>query len=277
MHGGRPKAQPLLEATHELWCQAYLGDEYEYLLAGPEHGFDEPQVDFGFATARNPVEYESPKSVSLPDRLHGLFLIGVEYRAFSRARHVREVGFHTIVDRQCAFVEQDTCRPPPSWLLSRQAFRVYATCTGVSQSRQKFGLPGCAPRQLGRVRRCSSQPQAFGSGSKRLAMTERDRQRCRGNFADRVMVIVTRKAHQAQVIFAKDGLLVEYSVRAAQPPYRYVGARSVLHHNADFFASAERNADACANRRGCFFRWEVVERSRQRNVDSNLKNQWMGR
>ena len=108
-------------------------------------------------------------------------------------------------------------------------------------------------------------------------MTERDRERCRGNLADRVMVVIAGKAHQAQVVLAKDRLIVEHCVRAAQPRYRYVGGRSVTQNDADFFPSAERNADACANRRGRFFRCEVVERSRQRDVDSNLENQWMGR
>ena len=55
MQSGNRLRQALAKATRQLRREADLRHQYQYLFALGEGGVGECQIDFGFATAGNPV------------------------------------------------------------------------------------------------------------------------------------------------------------------------------------------------------------------------------
>jgi hypothetical protein len=75
---GWSDAKARLQTGDELWCEADLRHENEYLLASVDDVSHELQIDFRFTTACDAVEHEYVEATPIANRIQGMLLMFIQ-------------------------------------------------------------------------------------------------------------------------------------------------------------------------------------------------------
>ena len=274
-------AESLPQPRNELRREADLGHQHQHLPARGDGLADQVQVDLGLAAASHAVEDACVKARRRTDLVQCSLLVSVEFRASSglaAGRRLRVVGAHHEFGDEGLARERPEAAPPCRYLLGK-CLDVDAVTACVKQHFEQLGLS----RRLFCQGIDIEVPGGVGTGDvaqhrvPRSALAQQCRNRGRGNFADGMVVIVAGKPDEPEVNLSQERGVIEHLEYAANPVPWELAVGGMRNDEADQALLSERHAHARARRRAASVsRREIVEQSRQRHVDGDFEDRWVG-
>ncbi len=255
VHGGVHRHHRHVEATAEavdgLRGEADLGHHHQRLLAHLEQGFEDAQVNLGFAGAGDAVQQEGTELVALAGNgRDGQRLLAVEAQPLPRFKTGSPVAIvarlqRTLLQQPLLLQRGEGCALDLLLLEGGGGLRPLA------QQSKRLLLLGC-PLEFVEIdghTGVGGKPELQLAIGGRLPLAHQHRQGMGQHLPQRVLVVAGAPVHQRQNIGPQHGSRIQHALDRLELVARHLAVGRVIHHQPDEGLRAERDLDPTTGNR----------------------------